>query len=152
MSAVMTNTRRQLIGWSLRPSTAPRWRSSVALDWACSQTPSSARTPSLIQTYQDSLRAPVHFNMNIDNTGSNSDPILATHRLQTESHWRTSVILLLIIQQKFSNMKQVIHFSTTCWFQHYFYYLQPHCCIGSWDQLWGLRAAILDTEVRGGEV
>lgn len=56
---VMTNTRGQLIGWCLRRSTAPRWRSSAGPDWACSRTPSSVRTPSLIQTYQVSRRAQV---------------------------------------------------------------------------------------------
>lgn len=57
--AVMTNTRRQLIGWCLRRSTVPRWRSSVGPDWACSLTPSSVRTHLLILTYRASLRAQV---------------------------------------------------------------------------------------------
>lgn len=55
----MTNTRGQLIGWCLRRSTAPRWLSSAGLDWACSPTPSSVRTPSLILTSQVSHRAQV---------------------------------------------------------------------------------------------
>ncbi|KAF7650218.1 hypothetical protein LDENG_00129610 [Lucifuga dentata] len=56
----MMNTRRQLIGCYHRRSTAHRWRSSAGLDWACSLTPSSVRTPSLILTYRASLRAQVH--------------------------------------------------------------------------------------------
>lgn len=58
-SAVMTNTRRQLIGWCLKQSTAPRWRSSAGPDWACSLTPSSVRTPLLILTSRGSHRAQV---------------------------------------------------------------------------------------------
>lgn len=59
LSAVMTNTRRQLIGWCLKQSTAPRWRSSAGPDWACSLTPSSVRTPLLILTSRGSHRAQV---------------------------------------------------------------------------------------------
>ncbi len=58
-SAVMKNTRRQLIGYCLIRSTALRWPSSAALDWACSLTPWSVRTPSLILTYRASHRAQV---------------------------------------------------------------------------------------------
>jgi len=59
MLVVMTNTRRQLIGWCLRRSTAPRWQSSVVLDWARSLTLSNVRTPLLTPTYRASLRAQV---------------------------------------------------------------------------------------------
>lgn len=61
VSAAMTNTRRRLIGWCLRRSTAPRWRSSAGPDWACSPTPSSARTPLPILIYRVSHRAQVLF-------------------------------------------------------------------------------------------
>lgn len=55
----MTSTRRQLTGCCLRRSTAPRWRSSAGLDWACSPTPSSVRTPLPTLTYPASHRAQV---------------------------------------------------------------------------------------------
>lgn len=58
-SAATTNTRRRLIGWRLRRGTAPRWRSSVGPDWACSPKPSSARTRLLTLIYRVSPRAQV---------------------------------------------------------------------------------------------